>query len=146
MGDKYMFVLDDCIAFLTCREGKKLSKCLDKRLKPLHITRVQWVAIYYISQNMGISQNELSELISVKEATIALLLVRMEKEGLVLRKISEKDKRINNIFLTKKGRMLSEKASPIFDKFKNDVIDGITEEELLSYKTVLYKMVKNAEK
>ncbi|MCB9498858.1 MAG: MarR family transcriptional regulator [Bacillales bacterium] len=141
-----MFVLDDCIAFLTCREGKKLSKCLDKRLKPLHITRVQWIAIYYISQNEGISQNYLSELMSVKEASIALLLVRMEKEGFVLRKTSEKDKRINKIYLTKKGRILSEKAQPVFDEFKKDVTDGISEEELSSYKSVLYKMVKNAEK
>lgn len=139
-----MFNIDDCIGFITNKCSKKISDEFNRRLQEYGVTRVQWIAIFYIGKyDNGISQRELSDLMNVKESSMVRLIDRMEKEELVIRKKNDNDRRITSIFLTDKGIILRNKLLPLGEQFQKDATIGISSEELDILKKVLEKMVNN---
>ncbi|HBI72876.1 MAG TPA: MarR family transcriptional regulator [Lachnospiraceae bacterium] len=138
-----MFNLDDCIACITSRSAKKLADCFEKRLNVYNITRTQWIALYYISRNKTITQRQLAGKMSLKEPTVVRLIDKMEVLGWVVRTTREDDKRIKLLELTEKGQKVETEMREVAEKFRNDVISGISAEELNSYKSTLDKMLCN---
>ena len=107
------------------------------------VTRVQWIALYYLGNRRTISQRDLASDMKIKESTVVRLIDRMEREELVQRKKSDKDKRVINLILTEKGQRYREELLPEGHKFNDIVSAGITEEEMNVFKSVLDKMVNN---
>lgn len=138
-----MFDLDDCIASITCKGAKMLAERLEHRLNVYDVTRVQWIAMYYVSQYEPITQKQLAEKMYLKESTIVRLLDRMEKEKVLVRECSPADRRVRYLKLTEKGQKIKEELSVIVENFKNDAIEGISEEDLDTYKKVLDQMLEN---
>ena len=138
-----MFNLDDCIACITSRSAKILADCFEKRLNQYNITRSQWIALYYISMNQKITQKQLADKMSLREPSVVRLLDKMELLGWVIRTNGEDDKRIKLLELTKNGQQIEAEMSIVAENFKNDVIGGISSEELDSYKATLDKMLQN---
>ncbi|MDQ0148219.1 MarR family winged helix-turn-helix transcriptional regulator [Eubacterium multiforme] len=138
-----MFNIDDCIGFITNKGAKKLADEFNKRVQEYGMTRVQWIALFYIGKSDGIFQKELSDLMNVKESSMVRLIDRMEKEDLVIRKKQANDRRVTSIFLTHKGKELREKVLPLGQEFQDDATKEISSEELDNFKKVLEKMIKN---
>ncbi|WP_346868719.1 MarR family transcriptional regulator [Clostridium sp. UBA5119] len=138
-----MFDLDDCIAFITNKSAKKLADEFNRRLQENGTTRVQWIALFYIGKSGEISQKELSDYMDIKESSMVRLIDRMEKEELVERKKDSEDRRITKIILTDKGKFLKEELMPRGQKFQDDVLKGISKENLEIFKEVLQRMTDN---
>lgn len=138
-----MFNLDDCIAFITCSSAKELADCMEKRLNYYNITRTQWIALYYINNNYMITQKQLADKMSLKEPSIVRLLNKMETFGWIKRSNSKTDRRIKFLSLTENGQKIQTEMLDIVEKFKNDVLSGISTEELEIFKSALNKMVTN---
>lgn len=138
-----MFSLNDCMGFITNIASKKLSEEFNRRLESYGVTRVNWIAIYYIGENNGISQRELSNKMDVNESSIARLLDRMEKEEFTIRTKDPKDRRTTRIFLTDKGKSLRKSLIPLAEEFQNDVTRELSADELEVFKKVLEKMIEN---
>nr|WP_314464952.1 MarR family transcriptional regulator [uncultured Clostridium sp.] len=140
-----MFNLDDCIAFITCKGAKELAECLEKRLNCYNITRSQWIALYYIRNNPMITQKQLADKMSLKEPSVVRLLDKMESLGWVNRINSESDKRIKSLNITDVGQKIEENMLDVSERFKNDVLSGISQQELDNFKSTLNKMLDNIE-
>lgn len=138
-----MFDLETCVAFITNKASKMLADAFNERLISLGITRVQWIALYYLGKYEGISQKDLAKKMNVKGSTVARLLDRMEKEGSIAREGDPQDKRIIRLKLTEKGKELREKFLPECEKMSKIFARGITDEEIEIFKRVLKKMVDN---
>ncbi|WP_291570146.1 MarR family winged helix-turn-helix transcriptional regulator [Clostridium sp. UBA4548] len=138
-----MFYLDDCIGIITSRGTKHIIDAFNNRLAVYNITRVQWIALYYIGRNEGITQKELSEEMDLKESTVARLIDRLEKENTVQRIKDAKDRRISKLYLTEEGKEKREALLPIGENFSNEAIKGISENDLEIFKEVLNKIVIN---
>lgn len=138
-----MFNIDDCIGFITNKCAKKIADEFNRRLQEHGVTRVQWIALFYIGKSNSISQKELSDLMNVKESSMVRLIDRMEKEELVVRKKQTNDRRITSIVLTDKGINLRNELLPLGEQFQKDATSGISDEELDNFKKVLEKMVNN---
>ena len=138
-----MFSLNDCIGIITNIASKRLSEEFNRRLESYGVTRVNWIAIYYIGDNDGISQRELANKMDVNESSIARLLDRMEKEELTVRKKDPHDRRTARVYLTEKGEKLRVSLIPLAEEFQNDVTRGLSSDELETFKKVLDKMVDN---
>ncbi len=139
----YMFDLDDCIAFITNKSAKKLADEFNRRLQENGTTRVQWIALFYIGKAGEISQKELSDYMDIKESSMVRLIDRMEKEELVERRKDSEDRRITKIILTDKGKFLKEELMTRGQVFKDDVLKGISKENLEIFKEVLQRMTDN---
>ena len=138
-----MFDLDDCIAFITNKSAKKLADEFNRRLQENGTTRVQWIALFYIGKAGEISQKELSDYMDIKESSMVRLIDRMEKEELVERRKDSEDRRISKIILTDKGKFLKEELMPRGQEFQDDVLKGISKENLEIFKEVLQRMIDN---
>jgi len=140
-----MFNLDDCIAFVTCKGAKDLADTLEKRLNNFNITRSQWIALYYIKNNNMITQKQLADKMSLKEPSVVRLLDKMELYGWVNRISSNDDKRMKFLILTHSGIEIETAMLDVAEKFKSDVLNGISHEDLDVFKSTLNKMLMNIE-
>ncbi|WP_312447309.1 MarR family winged helix-turn-helix transcriptional regulator [Lacrimispora sp.] len=140
-----MFNLDDCIAFITCKGAKDLADSLEKRLNNFNITRSQWIALYYIKNNNMITQKKLADKMSLKEPSVVRLIDKMEMYGWVNRISSNDDKRMKFLILTNSGKEIETAMLDVAEKFKSDVLNGISLEDLDVFKSTLNKMLINIE-
>ena len=122
---------------------KQISEAFGRRLQNTDVTRIQWIALYYIYTNKRISQRALSNLMCVKDSSAGRLIDRMEREGMVNRERSKEDRRTIFLSLTDKGKDLYKEIIPYGLKFNDDLIEGIDEPDLRIYEKVLNKMIEN---
>ena len=137
------FDLDKCVGHITENAIKQITEAFGKRLENTEITRIQWIALYHIKNNKIISQRDLSNLMCVKDSSAGRLLDRLERDGLISRKRNDSDRRVIYIQLTERGNQLITKLIPYGEKFNNELINGIKEEDLIIYVKVLNKMISN---
>lgn len=138
-----MFDIDTCIGFIANKAGKKMGDIFNERLMPLGITRVQWMAMYYLVKNNNLSQKELGEKMDIKESTVVRLIDRMEKDGLVVRVKDSIDRRITCICLTEKGQSRIEELIPEGEKMSKVFSNGVSDEEIKIFNNVLRKILNN---
>ena len=137
------FKLEKCVSYITENSIKKISESFGKRLEDKNITRIQWIALYYLNSYQTISQKDLAECMYITDSSVARLLDRMNRDGLVERVKSAEDRRVTNIQLTEKGQALIDDVLPEGELFSNQLLEGITEEELVVFESVIRKMVNN---
>jgi len=63
------------------------------------MTRAQWVILFWLRRQPGLSQKELSEILEVEPITVARLIDRLEARGLMERRPDAKDRRIWRLHL-----------------------------------------------
>ena len=71
----------------------------DKRARAHGMTRAQWVILVRVESHPGLSQKELAEMMEVEPITVARLIDRMERRGLVERRPDPKDRRVWRVHL-----------------------------------------------
>lgn len=138
-----MFDLESCICFINNRVSKKMADMFNERLATFGVTRVQWIAMYYLSKYGVMSQKDLADRMDLKESTVARLVDRMESENLIKRIKDAFDRRITNIELTESGRKRIVELLPEGQKMSDFFSKGITDEEIEVFKRVLDKFMKN---
>ena len=139
-----MFDLNDCMAFVTSRSGKIFAAAMEKQLNQYHMTRTQWIAMYYILSKGPLTQKQLAEQMVLKEPSIVPVLQKLEIEGHLIRESSKEDRRVKYLELSESGRDLGLSLLPVVEQFKADTTAGIGEETLQLVKEALEKMTENA--
>lgn len=137
------FDLDKWVGHITENSMKEISDAFGRRIKKSGITRIQWIALYYINTNEDITQRQLSKLMHVKDSSVGRLLDRLERDQMIQRVRSKEDRRNVNILLTEEGKAKIKDLTPEGDKFNNKLIEGLTEEELRTFEKVMTTMVRN---
>lgn len=135
----------------------------DSTCEPLiKITRLYFVRTYHLVERLGIypgqiplltvlyqedglSQKELVKRLSVKPSTVAVMIKRMERNGLVQRQRDEDDQRVTRIRLTPAGRKTKEQAAEIMQKLNGAMLEGISSEERLLLRRLLLQIEQNLE-
>ncbi|MBU5308293.1 MarR family transcriptional regulator [Clostridioides mangenotii] len=126
---------------------KFVSEDFNRRLEAKGSTRIQWIALYFLNEeNKPISQKELASLMNIKDSSVARLVDRMERDGLIKRVENPKDERVKFLELTNNGRNQIEALLPEGKYFSDLLLEGITNEELLTFYKVLDKMSINIKK
>ncbi|MDT3698682.1 MAG: MarR family transcriptional regulator [Thermincola sp.] len=138
-----MFDLEACVAFITNQCAKNIADSFNERLKSSGVTRVQWIALYYLGKHEGINQRELAAKMDVKGSSVVRLIDRMERDGYVERVKSPGDRRSTSLLLTEKGKTFREKLIPEGERMNKIVSKNICEEDLKTFVNVLKIMEDN---
>ena len=104
------------------------------------ITHEQLVILKIISCDEGISQKELAEKLDRDKTSIVRSINVLEKDHKVVRVNNQVDKRVNSLYLTKDGKDLLDELQPIFEKIKNEIQEGFTDEEISDVVSFLKKL------
>jgi DNA-binding MarR family transcriptional regulator len=131
------------VGHITENAIKQISEAFGRRLQNTGITRIQWIALYYVKNKNKISQRELSNLMNVQDSSAGRLIDRLERDGLIERERNDTDRRVIYIKLSDIGDKLISDLMPLGIKFNDDLVSGIDEEELIIYERVLQKMISN---
>ncbi|WP_227020032.1 MarR family winged helix-turn-helix transcriptional regulator [Sinanaerobacter chloroacetimidivorans] len=138
------FDLSKCIGFVTDKATKTISEDFNRRLEKQGSTRIQWIALYFLANSDQLmSQKELAVLMNVQDSSLARLVDRMERDGLIKRVENPKDRRIKFLELTEAGYHKMEELMPEGQYFSDLLLENITEEELSTFQNVIHKMLNN---
>ena len=104
---------------------------LDRRLRPLGLTRAQWQALLWVSRAGGaLVQRELSDLLEIGAPATVALVDRLERDGLATRSAVAGDRRRNAVVVTAKARRLLTTIEATAGELRREVMSGLTRDEI----------------
>ena len=119
---------------------------LDRRLRPLGLTRVQWQALLVISRApRGLTQRELADRLDIGAPATVALIDRMEREGFVERAPVPGDRRRNAVRATAASRKLFARIEATAGALRREILSGMTARELATLHALLTKAKQRIE-
>ena len=113
--------------------------------KDFPIGHAQIFTLHHLIKENGISQKQLTRYSKLDKGSIASQLHYLEKNGYIIRKPSEEDARVLNIYITKKTEIIEDKLQNIFYKWSSTILDGFSEDEKNNIFEILNKIISNVE-
>jgi DNA-binding MarR family transcriptional regulator len=108
--------------------SRLLRNYIDNRAKERGTTRAQWIVLFRLRQNEGLSQVDLAEVLELQPISLVRLLDRLVEHGLLERRHDPKDRRANRLFLTAKGRKLVDDLDSLRDAIATDVFQDLSKD------------------
>lgn len=105
------------------------------------VTDVQFNILLILKEEKdGLSQQALSERLTVTKSNIVGLIDRLEKSGLVKRHTHPEDRRTNFVVLTPEGKGILEKVEGDYDAEVDRIMGGLSQAEKKSMISATQKM------
>lgn len=130
-----------CFPLYAC--SKEIIRQYRKPLEKLGLTYTQYVVMMVLWEDGGMTEGDLGKKVYLDSGTLAPLLKRMEKQGIINRVRPDDNERKLFISLTEKGEAMKEQALDV-PKAMNGCID-LPEDELKELKRLLDKAVSGME-
>lgn len=105
--------------------SRLLRNYIDQRAKGRGTTRAQWIVLFRLRQQEGLSQVDLAEVLELQPISLVRLLDRLVDQGLLERHPDPRDRRANRLFLTEAGRRLVDDLDSLRDSIAADVLQGM---------------------
>lgn len=125
--------------------SRLLIRTFEQRLRPLNFGMAYLPVAIALEEKGDMQQKQLAEYASVEQPTMAALLVRMERDGLIVRRPHPVDKRSSYISLT-------EQAQVILPQIKENLLGvvelathGMSMEECSALISLLQRLINNLE-
>ena len=109
----------------------------------LDISMDQWIVLGPIWENDGVSHKEISEYCLKDKTSVTKIIDTLEKKNLVVRVSDQLDHRVKRVVLSNKGKELFLQAIPIMELTRDQLREGITEQDIESLRSVLTKIYNN---
>jgi MarR family transcriptional regulator, transcriptional regulator for hemolysin len=105
--------------------SRLLRNYIDHRAKGRGTTRAQWIVLFRLRLQEGLSQVDLADVLELQPISLVRLLDRLVEHGLLERRHDPKDRRANRLFLTASGRQLVDDLDGLRDAIASDVLREI---------------------
>jgi len=109
----------------------------------LDISMDQWIVLGPIWENEGLSHKEISEYCLKDKTSVTKIIDTLEKKNLVVRFSDQLDHRVKRVVLSNKGKELFLQAIPIMELTRDQLREGITEQDIESLRSILTKIYNN---
>lgn len=116
---------------------------LDRQLKELGITRGQLVYLMCICDNVGMSQEQLSEALWINKGAVARAVQKFEKDGYITRIVSPNDRRQYGLFPTEKTKRAYNAIRSIEAEWEEDMTRNLSSKERDTLDRLLKKLLDN---
>ncbi|GAA3219976.1 MarR family winged helix-turn-helix transcriptional regulator [Nonomuraea helvata] len=104
------------------------------------LTRPQYAVLRVIDAKPGIEQMAVARAAAMDKATLAPLLLRLERRGLITREVDIDDRRRRLVRLTAAGRHTLRAASSCANALNSKMLDRLTSAEQRQLHTLLGKL------
>ena len=105
--------------------SRLLRNYIDHRAKSRGTTRAQWIVLFRLREQEGLSQVDLADVLELQPISLVRLLDRLVEHGLVQRRSDPRDRRANRLFLTPAGRQLADDLDSLRDDIATDVLQDV---------------------
>jgi DNA-binding MarR family transcriptional regulator len=110
--------------------SRLLRNYIDHRAKSRGSTRAQWIVLFRLREQEGLSQVDLADVLELQPISLVRLLDRLVEHGLVERRHDPRDRRTNRLFLTASGRQLVDDLDSLRDSIASDVLQDVPSDSI----------------
>ena len=135
---------ENSMGFVVNTTAKAFQRSFDIELrKNAGVSLSQWRVVGALVLQPGLTQKEIADKVGVEGATLVPIIDKMEKEGLLKRKLDSSDRRINRIYLTTKADSLWESMIECALRIRKSSTKNISENDIQITLETLRKISKN---
>lgn len=139
------YVPSHSVGFLMKRIMGIVSQEVDRRLNEHDLTNAQWVPLYRIWRGEGTTVADLARQCHADAGAMTRMLDRLEAKGLLRRVRSTTDRRVVQVELTPAGTAVAERVPQVLADAHNLLLAGFSREEWMTMRSLLERMLANAE-
>jgi MarR family transcriptional regulator for hemolysin len=136
---------NDMVGFWINRASRSIVRVLDARLRPLGFAMSHLPVLRALAEGGALSQKDLARTARVEQPTMAEMLARMERDGLVQREPNPHDKRGSLTSLTRSARTRFPKAGETLMAGEREAMAGFSDQEKAMLLGLLRRVVKNVD-
>ena len=135
--------------FLLAETARVLRTTVDQEARALGMTRAQWSVLVRVERQEGLHQADLALALDLAPITLARIVDRLAKQGLVERRPDPSDRRANRLYLTTAAAPVLEQLGHIGERIMSRALEGITHDRLegmIEHLTVIRSNLKTYQK
>ncbi len=121
-----------------------ISGHIKNKLAPFNLAPEQNFIMMLLWKKDGITQNEIGERLGKDKTNITRMISNLENKGFVRKITCTDDRRCFKIYLTPAGAQLENEVCPVMEEIGQELVDGISAEELVLLRQLLTKVRDNA--
>ena len=133
-------------SFWINRASRTLLRLQEGRVRPFGFGMSQMPVLHALQDGAALSQKELAQFARVEQPTMAEMLARMERDGVVQREPNPKDGRGSLTSLTRRSLLRLPEAKAALIEGEQEAMAGFTPEEKTLLLSLLRRVVDNIEK
>ena len=107
------------------RAGQCAGDVFQSEMRTEDLTPRQYAVLVAVAENEGLSQTNLVEMTGIDRSTLADILRRMLKKGLVQRRRTKEDARAYAVKLTEEGRRILRSAEPMARRVDDRILQAL---------------------
>lgn len=123
--------------------SRLLRNYIEHRAKSRGTTRAQWIVLFRLRQQEGLSQVDLADVMELQPISLVRLLDRLVDQGLLERRPHPTDRRANQLYLTDTGRRLVDDLDSLRDSIASETLRGVSAASLQTVLNVLLQVKDN---
>jgi len=127
-----------------CKMKKQFATAFKK--EGINLTAEQFLVMDTLWNQGEMTQQTIAYIIQKDKNSVTQFIDNLEKKGLVQRVVDSADRRVNNIKLTKAGLAMKDYTKKVAIAAINEILEGISEEDLKTFVKVLNRACDNIEK
>ena len=123
---------------------RKMNMLTNLRLAHLGISGAKAIFLFCIRDHKAMSQVEICRELDMDKSTVAKMLMRMEKDGLIQKTVNPEDVRSVRVSLTDKAMELVGQAQKVMNQWVADATSDLTREEQEAFFVLLEQVANKA--
>jgi MarR family transcriptional regulator, transcriptional regulator for hemolysin len=127
------------------RIARGLARAGDIRLRDLGFATAQLPVLTALKDGARMSQTELARWAKVEQPTMAQMLARMERDGLIRREPDPRDRRGSLVSLTKQARSRLPAGRAVLRQGNVEMTKGLSADEVETLVSLLRRVLANVE-
>lgn len=135
--------IDNSFGFVIHDVTRLLRWEFDRQAQALGLTRAQWSVLAHLQRNQGVQQTDLAEIMDIKPITLARHVDKLEKEGWLIRKNDEQDRRAKRLHLTDRAIPMIRSLKKVGKKVREKALNGIDPKAQAQFMETLFTVRNN---
>ena len=135
--------LETSAVHLLHRAGQRAGDIFSDEMSRVKLTPRQYAVLVSVAEHEGLSQTGLVERTGIDRSTLADIIRRMLRKGLLQRKRTKEDARAYSVRLTDEGRQMLEAAGPGASRSEERLLAALPVDQRSAFIAALAAIVKS---
>lgn len=133
-------------AMLIATAARMLARRADARLRALGVSLSQFPVFSALKDGSRLSQKELARLANVEQPSMAQLLARMERDGLIQRETDAADRRSSLVALTESAKDRIASVRAVLAQGNREAVQGFDDGEVAQLNVLLHRLIAHLDR
>ncbi len=136
--------VDNSITHLLHRASQRASEIFAIETRDFDLTARQYAVIATIARHEGLSQTDLVRMTGIDRSTLADVVQRLLRRGIIERERTTRDGRTYAVTLSEEGKQLLQSIKPIAKRADRHVLAMLSEDEARGLIDTLTQLIRRA--